>query len=83
MTTETDYLAEVVSRLEESMIDPREFGRIEAEVKALQAEVAALRADMKTLLELANQGRGGLWVGMSVAGIVGSIATFVAGKLLR
>ena len=35
-----------------SEIDPREFGKLEAQVEALQAEVHALRQDIKTLLEM-------------------------------
>ena len=83
MTSETDYLASVITQMEARMIDPREFGRLEAEVRALQVEVAALRNDMRQLLELANQGKGGFWVGMSIASLMGGVVTFVAGKLLR
>ena len=36
-----------------SEIDPREFGKLEAQVEALQVEVQALRQDIKTLLEMA------------------------------
>ena len=48
-----------------SDIDPREFGRLEAEVKALQDEVSGLRDDVKELLELANKSKGGFWIGMA------------------
>jgi prefoldin subunit 5 len=42
-----------------SEIDPREFGKLEAQVEALQVEVQALRQDIKTLLEMANKSKGG------------------------
>jgi len=64
-----------------SDIDPREFGKLEAQVEALQKEVHALRYDVKQLLEMANKSKGGLWVGMSVASAVGGVITFVADRL--
>lgn len=64
------------------MIDPREFGRVEAEVRTLQAQVADLQSDVKQLLELANRSRGGFWVGMSIAGTMGGVITYVAERLL-
>jgi len=48
-----------------SEIDPREFGKLEAQVEALQLEVHAMRSDIKQLLEMANKSKGGFWVGMS------------------
>ena len=66
-----------------SEIDPREFGKSEAQVEALQAEVHALRQDIKTLLEMANKSKGGFFVGMAIASIVGGIISFIATKLVR
>lgn len=71
-------MAERLTDVETRMIDPREFGRLEAEVKSLQGEVAGLRDDVKALLELANQSKGGFWMGMVVASIVGSIVSWLA-----
>jgi hypothetical protein len=66
-----------------SDIDARDFGRIEAQVEALQAEVHQLASDVKELLELANKSKGGFWMGMTIASMAGGVITFVAGKLLR
>lgn len=66
-----------------SDIDPREFGRLEAEVSALQDEVAGLRADVQELLELANKSKGGFWIGMAVASGLGGIAGALAKGFLR
>jgi hypothetical protein len=66
-----------------SEIDPREFGKLEAQVEALQAEVHALRQDIKALLEMANKSKGGMFVGMAIASIVGGIISFIATKLVR
>jgi hypothetical protein len=64
-----------------SEIDPREFGKLEAQVEALQVEVQALRQDIKTLLEMANKSKGGFFVGMAIASFVGGIITFIADRL--
>jgi hypothetical protein len=64
-----------------SEIDPREFGKLEAQVEAMNVEVHALRNDVKTLLELANKSKGGFWMGMTIASTLGGILTFVADRL--
>ena len=66
-----------------SEIDPREFGKLEAQVEALQAEVHALRQDIKALLEMANKSKGGMFVGMAIASVVGGIISFIATKVVR
>ena len=64
-----------------SDIDPREFGKLEAQVEALQTEVHALRQDIKTLLEMANKSKGGFFVGMAIASFAGGLITFVADRV--
>jgi hypothetical protein len=66
-----------------SEIDPREFGKLEAQVEALQTEVSALREDIKLLLEMANKSKGGMFVGMAIASVVGGFISFVATKVIR
>lgn len=62
-------------------INPRDFGRLEAEVESLRGEVAGLRTDVRELLELANRSKGGLWVGMGIASIVGGVITYIVEKI--
>ncbi len=57
-------------------IDPREFGRLEAEVHSLRTQVASLQSDVRELLELANKSRGGFWFGLSIAGLAGSVVSW-------
>lgn len=64
-------------------IDPREFGRLESEVQSLSKQVSALQEDVKSLLELANKSKGGLWIGMAIASALGGLATFVVEKLFK
>ena len=66
-----------------SEIDPREFGKLEAQVEALQAEVHGLRQDIKLLLEMANKSKGGFFVGMAIASFIGGLVTFVADRLWK
>jgi len=66
-----------------SEIDPREFGKLEAQVAALQSEVSAMRDDIKTLLEMANKSKGGMFVGMAIASVIGGVISFVATKVLK
>jgi hypothetical protein len=66
-----------------SDIDARDFGRIEAQVEALQVEVHQLAADVKSLLELANKSKGGFWMGMTIASMAGGFITFIGGRLIK
>jgi hypothetical protein len=64
-------------------IDPREFGKLEAQVAALQTEVSAMRDDIKLLLEMANKSKGGMFVGMAIASVVGGFISFIATKVMK
>ena len=66
-----------------SDIDARDFGKLEAQVEALQKEVHALSTDVKSLLELANKGKGGFWMGMTIASAVGGLLTFIADRVWK
>jgi cell division protein FtsB len=66
-----------------SDIDARDFGKLEAQVEALQKEMHSLSADVKSLLELANKSKGGFWMGMTAASIAGGVFTFVADRLFK
>jgi uncharacterized protein YlxW (UPF0749 family) len=66
-----------------SEVDARDFGKLEAQVEALQKEVHTLSTDVKQLLELANKSKGGFWMGMTIASAVGGFITFVADRVWR
>ena len=66
-----------------SDIDARDFGKLEAQVESLQKEMHLLSADVKSLLELANKGKGGFWMGMTIASFMGGIVTFVADRVWK
>ena len=64
-------------------VSAREFGRLEAQVEALQTEVHSLSKDVKCLLELANKSKGGFWVGMTIASGVGGVITFFVDRIFK
>ena len=66
-----------------SDIDARDFGRIEAQVEALQAEVHQLSNDVRALLELANQSKGGFWMGMVIVSALSGVVSFFAARWLK
>ena len=66
-----------------SEIDARDFGRLEAQVEVLQKEMESLSHDVKALLELANKGKGGIWIGMTIASFMGGVITFCADRLWK
>jgi hypothetical protein len=59
-------------------IDPITFGRMQAEVHLLRSEVATLQSDVKELLALANKGKGGFWMGMTIASMLGGLVSWIA-----
>jgi len=66
-----------------SEIDARDFGRLEAQVDSLNSQVTQLSADVKTLLELANQSKGGFWMGMVIASALSGVVSFFAARWLK
>jgi hypothetical protein len=64
-----------------SEIDPREFGRLEAEVKALSKSVESMAADLKAVRSTLDAAGGGWRVLIAVGTISGTISA-AAVKLL-
>jgi len=57
-------------------IDPIQYGRLIAQVENLTTKVESMDADIKELLALANKGRGGFWMGMTIASMLGGVLTW-------
>lgn len=60
-----------------SDIDPVKFGLLIGQVKTLEDQVTSLQTDVKELLALANKSKGGFWMGMSIASMVGGIFSWI------
>ena len=56
-------------------INPEEFGRMKEQIEHLQKSQDELAKDMKAMLALANQSKGGFWAGMAIAAFVSSLVT--------
>jgi hypothetical protein len=60
-------------------IDPIQYGRLIAQVENLTTKVESMDTDIKELLALANKGRGGFWMGMTIASMLGGGLTWALG----
>jgi len=61
----------------ENGVDLYKYGKLVAQVEAMEKKIDKLESGMEELLELANKSKGGFWMGMTVASIVGGIITFI------
>ena len=57
--------------------DPYKYGKLVATVESLEKKVDKLEQGMEELLELANKGRGGFWVGMTIASGISSFVGYL------
>ena len=62
-------------------ITEKDFGALEAEVKILINEVHLLRKEMQQVNAIINQGKGGLYVLLLTAGVIGSGVTLLIKKV--
>jgi hypothetical protein len=65
-------------------IDLFKYGQLVAQVEAMEKKIDKLENGMEQLLELANKGRGGFWMGMAVISafstFIGFISHYLTGK---
>lgn len=55
------------------MIDPREFGRLEAQVEMLTTQVSEMSAKIDVLVEALNKSKGGFWTMMTAGAAVSAV----------
>ena len=58
-------------------VDLYKYGKLVAQVEAMEKKIDKLESGMEELLELANKSKGGFFFGMAVASIVGGFVTFI------
>ncbi len=61
----------------ETVVNPVEYGKLLSKVESLEKKVNDLEADIKELLALAHQGKGGIWAGIYIASALSAMASFV------
>lgn len=66
-----------------SEIDPVEYGKLISTVDTLNRKVDSMEVDIKKLLALANQSKGGFWMGMTIASVFGGVLTFIGERMFR
>ena len=65
------------------IIDPVEYGKLISTVDNLTKKVDSMDTDIKALLQLANQSKGGFWMGMTIASFVGGGITFFMDRVFK
>lgn len=63
--------------LENGGVDLYKYGKLVAQVEAMEKKIDKLEVGMEELLALANKSKGGFWMGMTIASIVGGVVTFI------
>ena len=61
-----------------SEIDPIKVGVMWQKLETMEREVSELRTDVKTLLEMANKSKGGLWAGMMIVSAFSSFVGYIS-----
>ena len=65
-------------------IDLFKYGQVVAQVESLSKKVDSMDADIKRLLALADQSKGGFWAGMAVVSAfstcIGFVSHYILGK---
>jgi hypothetical protein len=69
--------AERLLSVEPPEIDPVKYGVLWERVQNLDKKIDRMELQLEQLLELANRSKGGFWMGMTIASMVGAVVTWV------
>jgi hypothetical protein len=67
--------------MEPHEIDPVKYGVLWERVQNMDKKIDKMESQIAELLELANKGKGGFWMGMTIASSVGAAVAWVAGHM--
>lgn len=62
-------------------IDPVKYGVLWQKVQDMDKKMDKMEGQVEELLALANKGRGGFWMGMTIASSVGAAVAWIAGHM--
>jgi hypothetical protein len=62
-------------------IDLVKYGVLWERVQQMDKKIDKMENQIEQLLELANKGKGGFWMGMTIASSVGAAVAWVAGHM--
>jgi hypothetical protein len=66
---------------ESAEIDPVKYGVLWERVQQMDKKIDKMEGQIAELLELANKGKGGFWMGMTIASSVGAVAAWFVGNV--
>lgn len=64
--------------MEPGEIDPVKYGVLWERVQQMDKKIDRMENQIEQLLELANKSKGGFWMGMTIASMVGGAVAWVA-----
>jgi hypothetical protein len=67
--------------IEGNEIDLVKYGVLWQKVQDMDKKVDKMERNVEELLALANKGRGGFWMGMTIASSVGAVLAWIAGHV--
>jgi hypothetical protein len=68
-------------QMEPVEIDLVKYGVLWERVQQMDKKIDKMENQIEQLLELANKGKGGFWMGMTIASSVGAVVAWVAGHM--
>jgi hypothetical protein len=69
--------------MNEQFPDPYKYGKLVAQVEAMEKKIDKLEQGMEELLALANKGRGGFWAGMMVVSAISSLVGYITHNWMK
>ena len=67
--------------MEPGEIDPVRYGVLWERVQQMDKKIDKMETQIAELLELANKGRGGFWMGMTIASSLGAVTAWLASHI--
>lgn len=67
----------------EQFPDPYRYGKLVAQVEAMEKKIDKLEAGMEELLELANRSKGGFWVGIMIVSGVSALIGYITSHFVK
>jgi hypothetical protein len=67
--------------MEHGDIDPVKYGVLWERVTQMDKKIDKMEAQIEELLALANKGRGGFWMGMTIASSLGAVTAWLASHI--
>ncbi len=61
---------------DDTNFDPVKYGVLWERVQVMDKKIDKMERQIEELLELANRGRGGFWMGMTIASMAGGVITW-------